>query len=63
VQNRTLRFTVTTNGEKALVNVNIPAREDLRILDLLKKKEVRWTNNADNSIIFYVQSDHEYQIL
>jgi hypothetical protein len=63
VQNRTLRFTVTTNGEKALVNVNIPAREDLRILDLMKKKEVRWTNNADNSIIFYVQSDHEYQIL
>jgi hypothetical protein len=63
VYNRTLRFTATTNGEKALVNVNISQRDDLRILDLSVNKEVGWTNNGDNSITFYVESDHEYQIL
>jgi hypothetical protein len=61
VYNRTLRFTATTNGEKALVNVNISQRDDLRILDLSVNKEVGWTNNGDNSITFYVESDHEYQ--
>jgi len=62
VQNHTLRFMVTTNGEKALVNVNIFRRDDLIIRDRHTNTRVTWTGNGDNSITFSVQSTHEYEI-
>ncbi|MDD1699706.1 MAG: hypothetical protein LUQ04_02810, partial [Methanoregula sp.] len=62
VQNHTLRFKVKTNGERGLVNVNISAERDLVIKDHQTNEIINWTDNRDNSITFYVQSNHEYEI-
>jgi hypothetical protein len=62
VQNQTLRFNVKTNGEKALVNVNIARRDDLCIRDLVTSSSVPWTGNGDGSITFSVESTHTYEI-
>ena len=60
--NTTLKFRVKTNGERGLINVNIPAERDCKIIDMTTGKEIRWTGNPDNSISLFVQSDHEYKI-
>ncbi len=62
VKNHVLRFRVTTNGEKALVNVNIVGRDDLRIRDLVTDTPVTWTGNRDGSVTCWVRSTHEYEI-
>ena len=62
VTNATLKFRVKTNGERGLINVNIPAERNCKILDMTAREEIRWTKNPDNSITFYVQSNHEYEI-
>jgi len=62
VANTTLKFRVKTNGERGLINVNIPAQRDCKIIDLTTSDEIRWTENPDNSITLYVQSNHEYKI-
>jgi hypothetical protein len=62
VQSHILRFTVTTNGERALVNVPVPGREDLIIRDLVTRLNVTWTGNRDDSVTFGVQSTHAYEI-
>jgi len=62
VQNRTLKFGVKTNGERALVNVNISAGKDLKIIDCHTDEIINWTNHLDNSITFFVRSNHEYAI-
>jgi hypothetical protein len=62
VKNHTLRFRVKTNGEKGLVNVNVSAERDLVIRDYQTQERVNWSVYGDNSITFYVQSNHEYEI-
>jgi hypothetical protein len=62
IQNRTLKFTVITNGERALVNVNIAADRGLTIMDNDTGEIVNWTENGDASVSFYVQSNHEYAL-
>ena len=63
IQNHTLRFRVKTNGERGLVNVNISAGSGLIIKDLQTNEIIPWTTDYnDNSVIFYVASDHEYAI-
>jgi len=61
--NNTLKFKVKTNGERGLINVNISAEHDLKIIDLATSGIIKWTKNLDNSITFYVQSSHEYEIV
>lgn len=62
IQNRSLKFTVKTNGERALVNVNVAADGGLRIMNNDTGELVHWTYNRDTSVSFYVQSDHEYAL-
>jgi hypothetical protein len=62
VKNHTLRFRVKTNGEPGLVNVNVSAERDLVIRDYQTQERVNWSVYGDNSITFYVQSHHEYEI-
>ena len=62
IKNHTLRFRVKTNGERGLVNVNISAERDLVITDHQTHEMINWSDNGDNSITFYVQSNHEYEI-
>jgi hypothetical protein len=62
IKNHTLRFRVKTNGERGLVNVNISAEQDLVIVDHPANEIINWSDNGDNSITFYVQSNHEYEI-
>jgi hypothetical protein len=57
-----LRFRVKTNGERGLVNVHLPADRDLIVTDLDTDGVIAWTESLDNSIVFFVQSDHEYEI-
>ena len=60
--NHRLRFKVTTNGGRALVNVHIPGNPDLKILDHTTRKRINWSYGLDNSVTFYVEPDHEYEI-
>jgi hypothetical protein len=60
--NATVQFKVKTNGERGLVNVHIPAERDLRVMDMNTRETITWTENLDNSITFFVQSNHEYEI-
>ena len=62
VQKQTLTFKVKTNGEKGLVNVNIASDHVLTITDTNTEEKIMWSNHGDNSITFYVQSNHEYEI-
>lgn len=62
VSDTALKFRVKTNGERGLINVNIPADRNCKIIDMTAKEEIRWTKNPDNSITLYVQSDHEYEL-
>jgi hypothetical protein len=62
IQENTVKFTVKTNGERGLVNVNLPGNPDLEILDLNSRTLIPWTHSLDNSIVLYVESDHEYEI-
>jgi hypothetical protein len=58
-----VKFTVKTNGEKGLVNINIPAEKDLKVIDHHTREIINWTVNVDNSITFYIRSNHEYEII
>jgi hypothetical protein len=60
--NATVQFKVKTNGERGLVNVHIPAERDLRVMDMNTRETITCTENLDNSITFFVQSNHEYEI-
>jgi hypothetical protein len=62
VINNTIKFRVKTNGERGLVNVDIPAGRDLNVIDLNTRETITWTESPDNSITFFVQSNHEYEI-
>jgi hypothetical protein len=62
LQNQTLTFDAKTNGERALVNANISAQKDMKIKDEISHTFINWTKNGDNSITFYVQSNHTYTI-
>lgn len=62
IHNQTLKFKVKTNGERGLVNVNIPAEKDLTVRDVQTHEIINWTANVDNSITFYIRSNHEYEI-
>ena len=63
VQNHMVKFTVKTNGERGLVNINIPAEKDLKVFDHHTREIINWTVNVDNSITFYIRSNHEYEII
>jgi len=60
--NNRLKFKVKTNGERGLINVNVSAERDLKIIDLTTGGVIKWKKYLDNSIIFNVQSNHEYEI-
>jgi len=60
--NKTVKFRVKTNGERGLINVHIPAGRDLSVTDLNSREVITWTESLDNSITFFVESDHEYEI-
>jgi hypothetical protein len=62
VTNTTLKFRVKTNGERGLINVDIPAERNCKIIDTTTKEEIGWTQNPDNSITLYVHSNHGYEI-
>ena len=61
IQDHRLRFRVKTNGERGLVNVPIPAGPYLTIKDQ-NGQIIPWTDHNDNSVTFYVESGHEYEI-
>jgi hypothetical protein len=62
INNHTLKFQVRTNGEKGLVNVCVSPEPDLVIMDHQTNEKINWSDYGDNSITFYVQSNHEYEI-
>jgi hypothetical protein len=62
IKNHSLRFRIQTNGERGLVNVHISAGEDLVVVDHQSREMIPWSDHGDNSITFYVQSDHEYEL-
>ncbi|MGA2913398.1 MAG: hypothetical protein ABSE07_07755 [Methanoregula sp.] len=62
VQNHTLTFDVKTNGETALVNADVSEQKDLKIKDEITHDFINWTASLDNSITFYVESNHKYII-
>ncbi len=55
------RFTAYTNGEKTYVNVDLPAQTHTKVVDQ-SVGEIKWTENTDGSISFYVQDGHTYTI-
>ena len=52
LNNSTLRFRPKTNGERALLDVNISADRNPGILDHTSNETINWTRSADNSITF-----------
>ena len=40
----------------------MPADRDLIVTDLDTDEVITWTESPDNSIEFFVHSDHEYEI-
>ena len=60
--NQTVTFKVITNGERGLVNINIPAEKEIRVTDIKTHEIIPWMVNVDNSITFSIQSNHEYEI-
>jgi hypothetical protein len=61
IQDHRLRFRVKTNGERGLVNVPVPAGPYLTVKDQ-NGQIIPWTDHNDNSVTFYVESGHEYEI-
>jgi hypothetical protein len=56
-------FIAHTNGEKALVNLDIcSTKKHKRVFDVSSNREVRWVENGDMSMNFYVENGHEYRI-
>jgi hypothetical protein len=63
VEDQVLKFKIQTNGERGLVNINIPAEKELTIIDLHSREIINWTAHMDNSITFSIRSNHEYEII
>ncbi len=56
-------FTAHTNGEKALVNIDIRnAKKHKKVFDITLNREVSWVENGDMSMTFYVENGHKYRI-
>ena len=58
----TIRFTANTNGYDSLINIKIKTTDILEIYDLTAKKVVSWELYQDDSIIFWVEDGHNYEI-
>jgi hypothetical protein len=62
LRDNTVTFRVKTNGERGVINVNTPGTPGLEVLDHNSHTIINWTQGLDDSIIFSVESDHEYEI-
>ncbi len=57
-----LAFDAHTNGDSALVNVNITAGNDTQVYDTTLKKYLDYEMEQDKSITFQVEDNHTYKI-
>jgi hypothetical protein len=62
IENQSLRFRVKTNGGRGRVNVMVAADQNPVVMDQTARERINWSDNGDNSITFYVQSNHGYEI-
>ncbi|WP_231585469.1 MULTISPECIES: hypothetical protein [unclassified Methanosarcina] len=57
-----LAFDAHTNGDSALVNVNITAGNDIQVYDTTLEKYLDYETEQDKSITFRVEDNHTYTI-
>lgn len=55
-------FDAHTNGAAALVNVNINAGKNTQVYDSTSEKFLNYNLEKDNSITFWVENNHRYNI-
>lgn len=57
-----LAFDAHTNGDSALVNVNITAGNDTQVYDTTLERSLDYETEQDKSITFQVEDNHTYKI-